>query len=66
MTTEERTSNRPAGTDEHLDAAQDENSGEEAPSPEQRNQPAPDSGEEARKTGSGAMGEADRPAGGRG
>ncbi len=66
MTTEERPSNRQTGADEHLDAAQDEDSGEAAPSPAQRNQPAPDVGEEVRNTGSGAMGEADRPAEGRG
>ncbi len=42
MTTEERTFNRQVDTDEHLDPAQDENSGEAAPGPAQRNEPAPD------------------------
>ncbi len=64
MTTDERRSNRQPGTDEHLDPAQDAAGGEAAPSPEQRNAPAPDTGEDVRNAGPASMGEADRAAAG--
>ena len=66
MMTEERPSTPQAGPHEHLDAAQDETSGEAAPSPAQRNAPALARGEAGRTRGTGATGEADQPAAGRG
>ena len=62
MTDQERAADRHGATDEHLDAAQDEVSGEAAPGPAQRNEPAPDTGGDVRNTGNSAMSEANRPA----
>ena len=65
MASEERTRDRQAEVDEHLDPVQDADGGEAAPGPAQRSEPAPATGEDVRNTGSETMSEADRPATGR-